>query len=52
MANAQANFSFVLEGIKKVKIEDRPLPAIQNPHDVMINVKYTGICGSDVRSKE
>lgn len=42
------NLSFVLEGIHKVKFEDRPIPALRNPHDVLINVKYTGICGSDV----
>jgi D-xylulose reductase len=42
------NLSFVLEGIHKVKFEDRPVPELKNPHDVIINVKYTGICGSDV----
>ncbi|EFW14017.1 xylitol dehydrogenase [Coccidioides posadasii str. Silveira] len=42
------NPSFVLEAVKKVKFEDRPVPTIQHPHDVMINVKYTGVCGSDV----
>ncbi|KAJ6147397.1 hypothetical protein N7497_009379 [Penicillium chrysogenum] len=47
MATAQ-NLSFVLEGIHKVKFEDRPVPELKNPHDVIINVKYTGICGSDV----
>lgn len=44
----QQNLSFVLEGIHKVKFEDRPIPALKNSHDVLINVKYTGICGSDV----
>ncbi|CAI7581546.1 unnamed protein product [Penicillium pancosmium] len=42
------NLSFVLEGIHKVKFEDRPIPELKNPHDVIINVRYTGICGSDV----
>ncbi|KAJ5734789.1 hypothetical protein N7533_013192 [Penicillium manginii] len=42
------NLSFVLEGIHKVKFEDRPIPTLENPHDVLINVRYTGICGSDV----
>ncbi|KAJ6121435.1 hypothetical protein N7512_003900 [Penicillium capsulatum] len=46
-ATAQ-NLSFILEGIHKVKYEDRPVPQLKNPHDVLINVKYTGICGSDV----
>lgn len=44
------NLSFVLQGIHKVKFEDRPVPELKNPHDVIINVKYTGICGSDVCS--
>ncbi|KAJ5632200.1 D-xylulose reductase A [Penicillium lividum] len=42
------NLSFVLQGIHKVTFEDRPVPELKNPHDVLINVKYTGICGSDV----
>lgn len=42
------NLSFVLEGIHKVKFEDRPVPELKDPHSVLINVKFTGICGSDV----
>lgn len=43
------NLSFVLEGIHLVKFEDRPIPEMKDPHDVLVNVRYTGICGSDVR---
>ena len=32
----------------EVKYEDRPIPEINDPYDVIVNVKYTGICGSDV----
>ncbi|KKK25319.1 hypothetical protein AOCH_004322, partial [Aspergillus ochraceoroseus] len=46
------NLSFVLEGIHKVKFEDRPVPALKDSHDVLVNVKYTGICGSDVHYYE
>lgn len=28
--------------------EDRPVPELVDPHDVLVNVKYTGVCGSDV----
>ncbi|KAL2798509.1 chaperonin 10-like protein [Aspergillus keveii] len=42
------NLSFVLQGIHKVTYEDRPVPELESPHDVIVNVKYTGICGSDV----
>ncbi|KAE8338214.1 D-xylulose reductase A [Aspergillus arachidicola] len=42
------NLSFVLEGIHKVKIEDRPIPELRDAHDVLVDVRFTGICGSDV----
>jgi threonine dehydrogenase-like Zn-dependent dehydrogenase len=42
------NLSFVLQGIHKVTYEDRPVPELESSHDVIVNVKYTGICGSDV----
>lgn len=47
--NHYQNLSFVLEGIHRVKFEDRPIPEIKDPHDVLVNVRFTGICGSDVR---
>lgn len=31
-----------------MKFETRPVPELESPHDVLVNVKYTGICGSDV----
>lgn len=43
------NLSFVLEGVHQVKFEDRPIPELKDSHDVLVNVRYTGICGSDVR---
>ncbi|KAE8133935.1 D-xylulose reductase A [Aspergillus pseudotamarii] len=42
------NLSFVLEGIHRVKFEDRPIPELRDAHDVLVNVRFTGICGSDV----
>ncbi|GAM35111.1 hypothetical protein TCE0_015r03163 [Talaromyces pinophilus] len=42
------NASFVLKDIKNVVIEDRPKPHLKDPHDVMVHVAQTGICGSDV----
>ncbi|GME23341.1 hypothetical protein K432DRAFT_413249 [Neofusicoccum parvum] len=44
----QSNLSFVLEKPGSVKYEDRPVPQLKSEHDVIVNVKYTGICGSDV----
>jgi D-xylulose reductase len=31
-----------------VTFEQKPRPTIQSPHDVLIAINYTGICGSDV----
>lgn len=30
------------------KIEDRPIPTIEDPNDVIIRIEYVGVCGSDV----
>ncbi|KAK5000862.1 hypothetical protein LTR66_000351 [Elasticomyces elasticus] len=45
---AEKNPSFVLEKAGSVYYEDRPVPELKSPYDVLINVKFTGICGSDV----
>jgi D-xylulose reductase len=42
------NKSFVLNSVNNVAFEERPIPALQNPTDVLIEIKQTGICGSDV----
>ena len=33
---------------EKVVFEDRPMPKLSDPYDVLVQVKFTGICGSDV----
>ncbi|KAL2017463.1 hypothetical protein VTK56DRAFT_2059 [Thermocarpiscus australiensis] len=47
MAGA-SNLSFVLNKPNDVSFEERPVPKLQSPHDVLVAVNYTGICGSDV----
>ncbi|KAF1353746.1 putative xylitol dehydrogenase [Delphinella strobiligena] len=42
------NSSFVLNKPYDVTFEDRPVPEIKDPRSVLVNVKFTGICGSDV----
>lgn len=42
------NPSFVLKEVKQVVIEDRPIPQLEDDHDVLVHVSQTGICGSDV----
>jgi len=42
------NPSIVLYGPHNAKIEERPIPELSNPHDVIIRINYVGVCGSDV----
>ncbi|RMZ67460.1 D-xylulose reductase A [Pyrenophora seminiperda CCB06] len=41
-------FVQVLYGPHNAKIEDRPIPELTEPHDVIIRIIYVGVCGSDV----
>jgi len=41
------NLSFVLRGVEDVVFEQRPIPEIKDD-EVLVTVKKTGICGSDV----
>lgn len=38
----------VFKGPKKVVLEDRPIPKIQDPTDIIVKVEYTALCGSYV----
>ncbi|KAF2627540.1 hypothetical protein BU25DRAFT_458437 [Macroventuria anomochaeta] len=42
------NPSFVLKQKDEVVYEDRPIPELPSPYDVLVKPKWTGICGSDV----
>ena len=42
------NPSFILQEPNKVTYEDRPVPVLSSPYDVIIKPRWTGICGSDV----
>lgn len=44
------NPSCLLYGPLDARFEDRPFPVIENPHDVVVRIAYTGVCGSDVSS--
>jgi D-xylulose reductase len=39
------NRSFVLEAVQHVTIRDIPVPEIEDPYDVIVQIKQTGICG-------
>ncbi|OOF90526.1 hypothetical protein ASPCADRAFT_519170 [Aspergillus carbonarius ITEM 5010] len=42
------NPSCLLYGPGDARYEDRPMPTITSPTDVIIRIAYTGVCGSDV----
>ncbi|KAF2273472.1 GroES-like protein [Westerdykella ornata] len=45
---SQKNPSFVLQKQDHLTFEDRPIPQLQSPYDVIVRPRWTGICGSDV----
>ena len=47
-SDLQQNLSFILSSKDHLTFEDRPIPTLQHANDVILNVRYTGICGSDV----
>jgi D-xylulose reductase len=42
------NPSCLLYGPFDARFENRPVPVIENPYDVIVRIAYTGVCGSDV----
>ena len=42
------NPSIILYKPGDAKLEDRPMPEIQDPHDVLVRIAFVGVCGSDV----
>ncbi|KAL3468128.1 GroES-like protein [Aspergillus heterothallicus] len=44
----ETNLSCLLSGPGKVRFENRPVPEIEDPHDVLVRISYVGVCGSDV----
>ncbi|KAF1799728.1 chaperonin 10-like protein [Mucor lusitanicus] len=47
VSDPKKNNSFVLQKIDEISFEDRPVP-VAGPGQVVVNIKATGICGSDV----
>ncbi|KXH50571.1 alcohol dehydrogenase GroES-like domain-containing protein [Colletotrichum salicis] len=44
----KSNLSFILNKPHDVEFAERPIPKLSDPHEVLVAVNYTGICGSDV----
>ncbi|WFC97452.1 hypothetical protein MYAM1_000166 [Malassezia yamatoensis] len=47
---AKGNQSYVLQAIEKTTIEDRPIAPLR-PYEVRVNIRQTGLCGSDCHYK-
>ncbi|RFN46896.1 putative xylitol dehydrogenase [Fusarium flagelliforme] len=45
---SETNPSCFLYGPGDARFGDRPVPQIEDPHDVIVKIAYTGVCGSDV----
>ena len=42
------NPSIVLYGAGRAFLEEKPVPQLESPHDVLVRIGYVGVCGSDV----
>ncbi len=49
---AEAMMAAVFKGGGRLVLEERPVPRIKDPHDVLLAVKGVGICGTDLHILE
>ena len=38
----------VFKGSHEIAVEDRPIPRIKEPGDIVVKVTYTALCGSEL----
>ncbi|KAJ9202511.1 hypothetical protein DTO164E3_2951 [Paecilomyces variotii] len=48
MATKDTMKAVVFHGPKKVALEERPVPKIQDPTDIIVKVSYSALCGSEL----
>ncbi|KAL1971087.1 hypothetical protein VTN77DRAFT_38 [Rasamsonia byssochlamydoides] len=48
MATPETMRAVVFHGPYKVAVEERPVPKIQDPTDIIVKVKYAALCGSEL----
>lgn len=41
----------VFKGVYRVEVEDRPVPQIREPTDIIVKVRYTALCGRWVKAR-
>jgi len=44
--------ALVMKEVGKLVLEDRPIPQVKEPDDILLKIKAIGICGSDVKIVE
>jgi threonine dehydrogenase-like Zn-dependent dehydrogenase len=45
MATKETMRAVIFKGPHKIAVEDRPVPKIQDPQDIIVKVGYTALCG-------
>ncbi|KAK5240152.1 hypothetical protein LTS06_012550, partial [Exophiala xenobiotica] len=48
MATKDTMRAVVFKGKLHVEVEERPVPKIQDPKDIIVKVRYTALCGSEL----
>ncbi|KAK7227517.1 hypothetical protein V2G26_015520 [Clonostachys chloroleuca] len=48
MADKQTMKAVVFDGLRKVSVQDRPIPKVRNGHEIVVKVTATALCGSDL----
>ncbi|KAI1112863.1 GroES-like protein [Nemania sp. NC0429] len=38
----------VFKGVREVVVEERPIPTLRDPGDIIVKVRYTALCGSEL----
>ncbi len=45
MATKDTMRAVVFKGKLHIEVEERPVPKIQDPKDIIVKVRYTALCG-------
>lgn len=48
LTSHKKNLCCLLYGPGKARFESREVPALEDPHDILVRIAYVGVCGSDV----
>jgi threonine dehydrogenase-like Zn-dependent dehydrogenase len=51
MASVKTMKAVVFNGVKDVSLQERSVPQLQKPGDIIVKVQYTALCGRYVAGK-